>query len=90
MARERIALAAGAALLVAGVILVIAVLPAEYGVDPLGIGASLGLTAMGDIRQAGRRVRSDRGAAAGGGADRRRRRSGPFQQETVELQARAA
>ena len=38
-ARERIALAAGAALLVAGVILVIAVLPAEFGVDPLGIGA---------------------------------------------------
>src|SRR4051812_47444272 len=48
IARERIAVAAGAALLVAGLILVIAVLPAEYGVDPLGIGAKLGLTALND------------------------------------------
>jgi hypothetical protein len=34
------------ALLLAGVILVIAVLPAEYGIDPLGIGGALGLTQM--------------------------------------------
>jgi hypothetical protein len=50
-AKERIAVTAGAALLVAGLLLVIAVLPAEYGVDPLGIGRRLGLTAMGDIRK---------------------------------------
>ena len=50
--RERIALAAGAALLVAGLILVVAVLPAEYGVDPLGIGRRLGLTAMSDDAEA--------------------------------------
>ena len=49
IARERIALAAGAALLVAGIILVVAVLPAEYGVDPTGIGRRLGLTAMSDV-----------------------------------------
>jgi len=45
--RERIAVAAGAALLVAGLVLVIAVLPAEYAVDPLGTGAKLGLLDLG-------------------------------------------
>ena len=49
--RERIALAAGAALLVAGLVLVIAVLPAEFGVDPLGSGKMLGLTAMSDVQK---------------------------------------
>lgn len=48
-AREHIGLAAGVALLVAGLTLVLAVLPAEYGVDPLGIGRRLGLTAMSDL-----------------------------------------
>jgi hypothetical protein len=47
-ARQRLAVAAGAALLGAGLILVMIVLPAEYGVDPLGTGARLGLTALGD------------------------------------------
>ena len=51
VARDRIALAAGAALLAAGLLLVIAVLPAEYGVDPLGIGRQLGLTAMSDVQK---------------------------------------
>jgi hypothetical protein len=51
LARERIAVNAGAALLVAGLLLVVAVLPAEYGVDPSGIGRRLGLTAMGDIKK---------------------------------------
>jgi hypothetical protein len=37
------------ALLAAVVILVIAVLPAEYGIDPLGVGAALGLTALADV-----------------------------------------
>lgn len=40
----------------AAVILVTTVLPAEYGVDPTGIGKMLGLTAMGQMKQ---------GAAAG-------------------------
>ena len=43
VSRERLAVAAGAALLVAGVLLVTVVLPAEYAVDPLGTGARLGL-----------------------------------------------
>lgn len=34
------------AAIVAGVILAVAVLPAEYGIDPTGIGKKLGLTAM--------------------------------------------
>ena len=50
-ARERIAVNAGAALLGAGLLLVVAVLPAEYGVDPLGVGRRLGLTAMSDVQR---------------------------------------
>jgi hypothetical protein len=46
-ARQRLAVAAGAALLGAGLILVMFVLPAEYGVDPLGTGAWAGLTELG-------------------------------------------
>ena len=43
--RERIALATAAAMFVAGVILVTAILPAEYGVDPVGTGKMLGTDA---------------------------------------------
>jgi hypothetical protein len=39
------------ALLVAAVLAVAVVLPAERGVDPTGIGAALGLTEMGRIKQ---------------------------------------
>ena len=44
--RARIALAAAGAMLVAGVLLIAAILPAEYGVDPLGTGRLLGLTSL--------------------------------------------
>ncbi|MEQ1760079.1 MAG: hypothetical protein ABL986_17315 [Vicinamibacterales bacterium] len=44
--QAQIAIAAGAALLIAGLLLVMVVLPAEYGVDPLGTGARLGLTRL--------------------------------------------
>lgn len=40
---KRIALSVGLALVVALVVLVVAVLPAEYGIDPTGIGRLLGL-----------------------------------------------
>ncbi len=40
------------AILIAGVLLVTAVLPAEYGVDPTGIGGRLGLTALANPDQA--------------------------------------
>jgi hypothetical protein len=46
--RARIALATAAAVFAAGVILVAAVLPAEYGVDPLGSGQVMGLTSISD------------------------------------------
>ena len=46
-AKQRLAVAAGAALLGAGLILVMFVLPAEYGVDPLGTGEWAGLTELG-------------------------------------------
>ena len=40
---RRIALSVGIAALVAVVVLVVAILPAEYGIDPTGIGRALGL-----------------------------------------------
>jgi hypothetical protein len=43
---KRIALSALVACVVAGIVLVTAVLPAEYGVDPTGIGRALGFTAL--------------------------------------------
>ena len=50
-ARYKLAAAAGAALLGAGLILVMFVLPAEYGVDPLGVGARVGLVELGAVGQ---------------------------------------
>ena len=63
-ARERLAAASGAALLVAGVVLVIAVLPAEFGVDPTGIGRRLGLTAMNDVARGVEKFTAARAAGA--------------------------
>lgn len=40
------------AVAVAGVLLVTCVLPAEYGVDPTGVGRLLGLTQMGEVKLA--------------------------------------
>jgi len=47
--RQRIAVAAGVALLVAGLLLVTVILPAEFAVDPLGVGAKLGLLDLGAV-----------------------------------------
>jgi len=38
------------AALTAGVLLITTVLPSEYGIDPTGIGRTLGLTAMGEVK----------------------------------------
>lgn len=38
------------AVLVAGLLLATVVLPAEYGVDPTGVGRVIGLTQMGEIK----------------------------------------
>lgn len=82
--KERIALNAGAALLAAGLLLVVAVLPAEFGVDPTGIGRRLGLTAMNDVTRKVDAFQASRAANAGGGstiAPQTRR----YQNETVEF-----
>jgi len=50
--REKIAVAAGFALLVAAAVLLTAVLPAEYGIDPFGTGEKLGLTALAEAADA--------------------------------------
>jgi hypothetical protein len=41
-----LAVASGLAMLAAAVILVVAVLPAEYGIDPLGVGTTLGFSGL--------------------------------------------
>jgi hypothetical protein len=43
---KRIALSALIACIVAGIVLVTAVLPAEYGIDPTGVGRAFGFTAL--------------------------------------------
>ena len=43
---KAIAKASGLALLVSAIVLVTVVLPAEYGIDPIGTGRALGLTAL--------------------------------------------
>jgi hypothetical protein len=50
-AKQRLAVAAGIALLAAGVVLVMFVLPAEYAVDPLGTGKRFGLLDLGVVGQ---------------------------------------
>ena len=83
MTKERIALVGGMALLAAGIILVVAVLPAEYGVDPFGAGAKLGLTAIGEVQknltafEASRRTQSANGVPTISPQDR------AYQHETV-------
>src|SRR5437762_3438428 len=42
--KQKLAMATGVAILIAVVILFTAVLPSEYGIDPLRTGAALGLT----------------------------------------------
>jgi hypothetical protein len=81
-ARERIALVAGTALLAGGLILVAVILPAESGVDPLGTGRLLGLTALGDVQKQVTAFERGRSAAPSGvptiaPQDR------PFQSQTI-------
>ena len=82
--RERLAVAAGGALLVAGLLLVAVVMPAEYGVDPLGTGAKLGLAELGATGQQVDALNATAGTVAGGQpivvAQER-----PFQSEKVDF-----
>ncbi|MGE3508004.1 MAG: hypothetical protein AB7N65_03880 [Vicinamibacterales bacterium] len=81
--RHRIALAAGIALLVAGLVLVMFVLPAEFAVDPLGVGARTGLL---DLGLTGQQVAALDGAATARQTGPSRvilDQEQPFQHETV-------
>jgi hypothetical protein len=84
-ARHRIAVAAGAALLVAGIVLVLFVLPAEFAVDPLGTGARFGLLDLGIIGQQVEALESSGAAASAGEAAILAPQDRPFQHETIEL-----
>jgi len=82
--KERIALVFGSSLLIAGVVLVTAVMPAEYAVDPLGVGTKLGLTKIGAVGQQIDAFAASRASAANGtativGQPR------AYQHETIEL-----
>jgi hypothetical protein len=84
--RTRIAVAVGAALLVAGLILVMFVLPAEFAVDPLGTGARFGLLPLGVVGQqvdALNKTAATAGATAQGAILVAQEK--PFQQETVDF-----
>jgi hypothetical protein len=54
----------------AAVLLVTVVLPAEYGVDPTGVGRVIGLTEMGEIKMELAREAAAAEAAAGAAARR--------------------
>jgi hypothetical protein len=79
---NRIGVATGVALLAAGLVLVMIVLPAEYGVDPLGTGARLGLLPLGLV---GQQVDRLNGAAASPHNPVVVSEDRPFHEETVAL-----
>ena len=64
--RYRLAVAFGVALLVAGLLLVTVILPAEYAVDPLGTGARLGLLELGETGRQVEALEAGKGGAASG------------------------
>ena len=85
-ARQRLMMAGGAALLVAGLVLVMFVLPAEYALDPLGVGARTGLLDLGVTAQQVDALNQEATAGAGQAtivAPQER----AFQEETVEFTA---
>ena len=82
--RQRLAVAAGAALLAAGLILVLFVLPAEYAVDPLGSGKRLGLLDLGETGQQIEALAAKPGTGAGQ-TPIIVPQPGPFTQETVNF-----
>ena len=84
--RNRLAVATGAALLVAGLVLVAFVLPAEYALDPLGTGAKLGLLDLGLTGQQVDALEAGKGTAAGGGTILAPQDTA-FKQETITFEA---
>ena len=84
-ARNRIAIAAGSALFVAGVVLVMFVLPAEFAVDPFGTGARTGLLDLGTTGQQVAALESAASANGGSPAEILAIQERPFQHETIQL-----
>ena len=82
--KQRIAVALGAAILVAGLVLVIFILPAEFAVDPLGTGAKLGLLPLGEVGQQVDTLNKTAATATGQGAIVAAQDK-PFQQESVDF-----
>jgi hypothetical protein len=85
--RNRLAIATGAALLVAGLVLVAFVLPAEYALDPLGTGAKLGLLDLGLTGQQVEALEAGKGTTAGGGTILAPQDTA-FKQESVTFEAK--
>lgn len=83
-ARERIAVAAGTALLGAGLIFLMFILPAEFAVDPLGTGAKLGLLQLGTTGKQIQAVAAE-SARGAGQAPIVVSQERPFNEETVEF-----
>ena len=83
--RQRLAVAFGAALLVAGLLLVAVILPAEYALDPLGTGARLGLLQLGETGKQVEALEAGKGSATGGVAILAPQ-DAAFKQETVTFQ----
>lgn len=85
--RQRIAVALGAAILVAGLVLVLFILPAEFAVDPLGTGARLGLLPLGEVGQQVDALNKQAAGAgeAGGVSAIVAAQDKPFQQESVDF-----
>jgi hypothetical protein len=83
-AQHRVAIGTGIALLVAGVLLVTVVLPAEFAVDPLGVGAKLGLMDLGVV---GKQVAAlnEAGKGASNQAALFVPQEKPFNHDTVEF-----
>jgi hypothetical protein len=83
--RHRLAVAFGAALLVAGLLLVTVILPAEYALDPLGSGARLGLLQLGETGKQVDALEAGKGSATGG-VPILAPQDAAFKQETVTFQ----
>jgi hypothetical protein len=82
--KQRIAVALGLAILAAGLILVMFILPAEFAVDPLGTGARLGLLPLGEVGQQVDALNKTAATATGQGAIVAAQEK-PFQQESVDF-----
>jgi hypothetical protein len=85
LVKPRLALAAGAAILAAGLVLVAFIMPAEFAVDPLGIGARVGLMDLGVTGQQVEALEQAAATGSGGQATIVVAQARPFNSETVEF-----